>query len=226
MTEGIPNGLVTSANEVGGLCRSDYPMSQLHQMQVTFAPVEDRLLFRVNTKQRQEFRFWMTRRYVSLLWKTILDHLRKEQDERESDNEETEPSAPGEETSPGRQSSETPPPLKDALLAQEHEAQVAKSDFETQYQESSYLPLGEQPLLLAGIGLKKSADGKNMVLCMHPPKGDGIEITLNDQITHSLCRLVADATQKADWGLDLEFSQASRFFPGKGQGEGDGPGLN
>ena len=201
-------------------------MSQLHQMQVTFAPVEDRLLFRVNTKQRQEFRFWMTRRYVSLLWKTILDHLRKEQDERDSSTDDAEASDPGEELAPQRAAAETPPPLKDALLAQEHEAQVAKSDFKTEYQESSYLPLGEQPLLLAGIGLKKSPEGKNSVLCMHPPKGDGIEITLNDQITHSLCRLVADATKKADWGLDLEFSQASRFFPGQGKGDGESPGLN
>lgn len=183
-------------------------MSQLHQMQVTYAPVEDRLLFRVNTKQRQEFRFWMTRRYVALLWKTILSHLR-------DTHGEIAPSAEGSPSLP------TPEPLKDAIIAKEHEEQVAKSDFKTQYQESSYLPLGEQPLLLYGIGIKKPAEG-SAILCMHPPKGEGIEISLNEQITHSLCRLVADATKKADWTLDLEFSQASRYFPG-----GDkGPGLN
>ncbi len=183
-------------------------MSQLHQMQVTYAPVEDRLLFRVNTKQRQEFRFWMTRRYVALLWKTILNHLRDTHGEVAA-KEEGAPAVP------------TPEPLKDAIIAREHEEQVAKSDFKTQYQESSYLPLGEQPLLLFGIGIKKPADAA-AILCMHPPKGEGIEISLNEQITHSLCRLLADATKKAEWGLDLEFSQASRYFPG-----GDaGPGLN
>ena len=52
-------------------------MSQLHQMQITYVPVEDRLLYRVNTKHRQEFRFWMTRRYVKLLWKGLIDILKK-----------------------------------------------------------------------------------------------------------------------------------------------------
>ncbi|MCB1231260.1 MAG: hypothetical protein KDN19_13380 [Verrucomicrobiae bacterium] len=193
-------------------------MSQLHQMQVTYAPVEDRLLFRVNTRQRQEFRFWMTRRYVALLWKTILDHLRTTHEEggaAEGQNDEAE--------IPKSKKKKTPEPLKDAIIAKEHEEQVAKSDFKTQYQESTYLPLGEQPLLLFGIGIKKGGPDQNQsILCMHPPKGEGIEISLNDQITHSLCRLVADATKKADWGLDLEFSQASKYFPGKGEG----PGLN
>ncbi len=183
-------------------------MSQLHQMQITYAPVEDRLLFRVNTKQRQEFRFWMTRRYVALLWKTILAHLRAAQGK-------------GSGTGENPAAVPTPEPLKDVLLAKEHEEQVAKSDFKTEYQESSYLPLGEQPVLLFGIGMKNGPEGTS-ILCMHPPKGDGIEISLNDQITHSLCRLIADATKKAEWKLDLEFSQASQYFPT----QGEGPGLN
>ena len=183
-------------------------MSQLHQMQITYAPVEDRLLFRVNTKQRQEFRFWMTRRYVALLWKTILGHLRA----AKSGGKAATPGSPAVADS-------TPEPLKDVLLAKEHEEQVAKSDFKTEYQESSYLPLGEQPVLLFGIGMKTGPEGAS-ILCMHPPKGEGIEISLNDQITHSLCRLIADATKKAEWKLDLEFSQASQYFPDQG------PGLN
>jgi hypothetical protein len=172
-------------------------------MQVTYAPVEDRLMFRVNTKQRQEFRFWMTRRYIALLWKTILGHLRTRKEKE----------------LPEETAAAAPLPLKDALLAKDHEEQVAKSDFKTQYQESSYLPLGEQPLLLFGIGIKDGPDGQ-FILCMHPQDKEGIEITLNDQITHSLCRLIADATAKAEWSLDLDFSQAKKYLPDQG------PGLN
>jgi len=177
-------------------------MSQLYQMQVTYAPVEDRLLFRVNTKQRQEFRFWLTRRYVALLWKAILDHLRSVKGEQQK-----EPAPAAVE------------PIQDAILAKEHEEQVAQSDFKTQYQESTYLPLGEQPLLLHGIGIKKGPEG-NAILCMQPQKGEGIEISLNGQITHSLCRLVADATKTAEWGLDLDFNQARRYLSDQE------PGLN
>jgi hypothetical protein len=176
-------------------------MSQLYQMQVTYAPVEDRMLFRVNTKERQEFRFWMTRRYVALLWKTVLGYLRAR----------PQPENPV--------VAAAPEPIKDALIAKEHQEQVAKSDFKTQYQESSYLPLGESPLLLFGVGIKDGPQGQTL-LCMHPQNAEGIEISLNDQITHSLCRLIADATKKADWSLDLDFKQASQFLPDQG------PGLN
>ncbi|MCB1076424.1 MAG: hypothetical protein KDM63_04890 [Verrucomicrobiae bacterium] len=174
-------------------------MSQLYQMQVTYAPVEDRMLFRVNTKQRQEFRFWFTRRYVAILWKTILGYLRTR----------STPESPAIATAPE--------PIKDAIIAKEHEEQVAKSDFKTQYQESSYLPLGESPLLLFGVGIKNGPEDQ-AILCMHPQNGEGIEVTLNDQITHSLCRLIADAAKKAEWGLDLDFSQASKYLPDQGQG--------
>jgi len=46
-------------------------MSQMHQIQMSYVSTEDRILFRLNTKSRQEFRFWMTRRYTGILWNTL-----------------------------------------------------------------------------------------------------------------------------------------------------------
>ena len=46
-------------------------MSQMHQIQLSYVSTEDRILFRMNTKSRQEFRFWMTRRYTGILWSTL-----------------------------------------------------------------------------------------------------------------------------------------------------------
>jgi hypothetical protein len=43
------------------------------------------------------------------------------------------------------------------------------------------------------------------MLCMHPEKGQGIEMVLNEQILHSLCQLIIDTTTKADWRLSLAF---------------------
>ena len=169
-------------------------MSQLHQMQITYVPVEDRLLFRVNTKHRQEFRFWMTRRYVKLTWNGLLDLLKK----REAPKEKA-PDAPS----------------QGAVLEQKHKEAVEKSDFKTQYQESSYLPLGEQPTLLFSIGVKNGPEG-NSILCMHPQKGDGLEMALNDQIIHSLCQLLSDATKKADWDLQLDFAKAKKYLGKQG----------
>ena len=63
-------------------------MGQLHQMQIVFVPEQDRLLFRLNTtgRQQQEFRFWLTRRYVRILWKALLNML-KAQDPNEPEQQ-------------------------------------------------------------------------------------------------------------------------------------------
>lgn len=183
-------------------------MSQIHQMQLSYVATEDRMLFRVNTRERQEFRFWMTRRYVSLLWQSLTQLLAR--------------------NAASTAAAETPKPSPDPLAEaakQEllHREAVKKADFKTQYQESNYLPLGEAPVLLYSVGLKPGPAADQPLLCLHPEQGQGIEIVLNGQILHSLCQLVLDTVAKADWGLNLA------FVPGTGPAaeEGGTPkGLN
>ena len=164
----------------------------MHQMQLSYVSTEDRLLFHLNTKARQEFRFWMTRRYVMILWHSLNQLLAKE-----------EPAA-------AAAVPEVPvPALVDPLVEAakkefKHQEFVAQADFKTQYQESTYLPLGEAPALLFSVGIKPAPDGTAM-LCMHPEKGQGIEMVLNEQILHSLCQLIIDTTTKADCRLNLAF---------------------
>jgi hypothetical protein len=164
-------------------------MSQMHQMQMSYMPVEDRILFRINTKARQEFRFWMTRRFTSLLWESFARILS--------------------ESHPPSQGEEAPTTVKDPIAESakqeiKHQEIVSDSDFETQYDESTYLPLGEEPVLLFSVGVKPDARGQAL-FCLHPENGEGIEIALNEQILHSLCKLVADTVAKAGWGLELRF---------------------
>ena len=164
-------------------------------MQLSFVPTQDRLVFRLNTKSRQEFRFWMTRRYVKLLWKAIMDMLQAKKRPEVRDES-----------------------VRQMVIEAEHKEVVEKSDFKTEYQESTYLPLGEEPSLLFRVAMRVPDPGKegHPVLCLHPEKGEGIEIALNEQILHSLCKLLAETTQKAEWGLDLDFAQAQKYFPGQG----------
>ena len=180
-------------------------MSQMHQMQVSYVATQDRLLFRINTKERQEFRFWMTRRYTGILWHTLAQILSQRPD----------PAAP------------PAPPLADPLVEAakqeiKHQEVVSQADFKTQYQESSYLPLGEAPALLFSVGIKPGPEGQAL-LCLHPEKGQGIEMVLNEQIVHSLCKLIHDTTSKADWKLPLAFVPGTGFPPGA---EGPPKGLN
>lgn len=164
----------------------------MHQMQLSYVSTEDRLLFRLNTKARQEFRFWMTRRYVMILWHSLNQLLAKE-----------EPAAAA--AVPEVPAPALVDPLVEAAKKEfKHQEFVAQADFKTQYQESTYLPLGEAPALLFSVGIKPAPDGTAM-LCMHPEKGQGIEMVLNEQILHSLCQLIIDTTTKADWRLNLAF---------------------
>lgn len=166
-------------------------------MQLSYVSEEDRILLRMNTRARQEFRFWITRRYVQLLWTTISKVVEmREEEETEVQDE-----------------------LKKATQIQEkHEKTVESSDFKTQYQESTYLPLGEEPALLFSAGIKTDPLGRAL-LCMHPKDGQGIELALNDQIVHSFCKLLADTTLKAEWSLDLTWSKIGpQFEPEDDQG--------
>lgn len=181
-------------------------MGQMHQMQLTYVATEDRMLFRVNTKARQEFRFWMTRRYTAILWHTLTQILANR------------PIAPDAPNAP------VVPPVADPLVEAtkqelKHQEVVSQADFKTQYQESTYLPLGEAPILLFSVGVKPAPDGQPL-LCLHPEKGQGIEIVLNEQITHSFCQLILDTTAKAEWGLVLA------FVPGTGPAPEGPKGLN
>lgn len=175
----------------------------MHQMQLTYVATEDRMLFRVNTKARQEFRFWMTRRYVAILWHTLTQMLANR--------------APGSATAPAAPSSD---PLVEAAKQEiKHQEVVSQADFKTQYQESTYLPLGEAPALLFSVGVKPGPQGEAL-LCLHPGQGQGIEMVLNEQILHSLCQLILDTTAKAEWGLHLA------FVPGTGPAPEGPRGLN
>ena len=178
-------------------------MGQMHQMQLTYVATEDRMLFRVNTKARQEFRFWMTRRYTAILWHTLTQLLANR--------------APA-------TAVQAAPPLVDPLVEAakqeiKHQQVVSQADFKTQYQESSYLPLGEAPILLFSVGIKPAPDAQPL-LCLHPEQGQGIEIVLNEQIIHSLCQLILDTSDKAGWGLNLA------FVPGTGPAPEGPKGLN
>ena len=50
-------------------------MAQLHQVQLSYDPTEDRAVLRIRTHDNSEFTFWLTRRYVKLLWPVLMQML-------------------------------------------------------------------------------------------------------------------------------------------------------
>ncbi len=52
----------------------------LSQIQMLYNAEEDRILFRVNSTDQLEFRFWITRRFSGLLLKVLKQHREKDPD--------------------------------------------------------------------------------------------------------------------------------------------------
>ncbi|MFK5920772.1 MAG: hypothetical protein QM496_01225 [Verrucomicrobiota bacterium] len=168
-------------------------MGQIRQLQLSYNPNQDRLLFRLSTasgRHLEEYRFSLTRRYVRLLWKALLEILKN--------------NLPDED----RQKSE---PTQAASMALKHQEVVAQADFKTPFKESHTYPLGEKPILVGKLSLKKGPQG-GQLLSMHALKGAGLDFHLNDQLLHSFCQLLTQATQRAEWNLDLDFAQAESLI--------------
>ena len=49
--------------------------TRLHQMTVKYLPTEDRMLLRIATSEKTEYRLWLTRRFIGILWPALGGQL-------------------------------------------------------------------------------------------------------------------------------------------------------
>ena len=161
-------------------------MSSLNQVQLRFIPVEDRLLLQIRTAEA-EYRLWMTRRYVRLLWPVLLDLL----------------------ASNAQVQSQADPHNRSQVLSFQHEQALRQADFTTRYRENeASMPLGAAPVLLSRIQVRRR-DGESRVLSLRPAEGPGVELNINDAFLHSFCKLLADTAANAGWDLELGLGLAA-----------------
>lgn len=162
-------------------------MSRINQIQIRYAPIEDRIVLRLNTEDSSEFRFWITRRYAKILSASLIKLLNSTEDIQEHKEEE----------------------VQKAVMSFQHEEALTKADFAKTFQaQPKNLPLGNTPVLLSKLTVKQSADG-NPMLCMYPEQGQGIDLALQQQLLHSVSKLFADALQASEWGVDFSFPQTN-----------------
>lgn len=154
-------------------------MAKLKQIQIRFAPVEDRLLLRVNSTDNQEFRFWLTRRYVKLLLPVVYKLLAlDDRVQQQSENQ-----------------------ARQTVMEFQHDSAVSNTDFVTEYDESpNSMPLGASPVLLAKLQVRTG--DKEHVLSMQPERGQGVELSFNPQLLHGFLKLIMDALAQTEWNID------------------------
>ena len=155
---------------------------RLHQLKLDFIPEHDRLLLRVSTDNKLEMRLWLTRRALRLLWPRLMQVVRSAPEVAVQSN----------------------PQARDALVGMQRERALRQANFAQPFEEAPReLPLGPEPILVTRIQTNKDPSG-NLVLGLLPQQGQGIHLTLDNNLLHSLCKLLQNAVAKSDWDIALE----------------------
>lgn len=153
---------------------------QIKQIQASYHPIEDRILFRLHTQQRQCLQAWITRRFLNLLI----------------------PALQGQHPQTGEAIVGNTHPAEHAL--RQEKAQL-EGDFEQHYEapdEMEY-PLGETPILLSKMTFR-NLNSAEAQLVLEPEEGAGIQLNYNPELTGVLLKILAKALNKADWRLALD----------------------
>ena len=156
----------------------------IHQLQLAFDAAEDRVLFRVSTTAQEEFRVFLTRRFVKMLWPHLLRMLENKVAVKA-------------------------PEARREVLAFEHEKAVRETDFSRPFAAPGAdaphrFPLGEVPFVAVQGQVRVEGAGAYK-LVLNPGAGQGLEIGLDDRLMHSFCKLLETAARNAEWDLS--------FFP-------------
>lgn len=166
--------------------------SALHQITMSHSAEEDRLLLRISTLDKAEFRFWLTRRFVNVLWPALIAIIEKEN-----------PAA----------KKNLMPAAKKAVVAMEHQEAVAATDFTRGHDEGNKDltpgPGGNRgPLLVIGGSVHSAKSGATELILKTENKAE-IKVSLNKELLHALCKLLIEVTMKAGWDLGLSVGDAA-----------------
>lgn len=160
----------------------------IHQIQFAYQEQQDRVLMRVSTMEGEEFRFWLTRRFVKQLWGMLVRMLESDQAVRQQSDEGT----------------------RRTVLEIQHEGFARQGDFSREFEDAPrQLPLGEAPVMLASAKGAKGGDGIQ-VISLLPSHGPGIDLTLDTKLLHIFSKLLQDAVARADWDIKLALYEGAQ----------------
>lgn len=156
--------------------------SQLHQIQLGYDLLQDRLILTLSTQDFNEYRFWITRQAVRGLWNILIQLLKAD--------EKTRPQQIQEGTKIGE-------------LIEKEKAQ--RQPIAGKYATSmTKRPLGDEPLLLYKVIAQPHEDG-GFRLHLEDTQGRSIEFGGNSSIILGLCQLIKKTVQQGtDWNLELK----------------------
>ena len=146
-------------------------MNKLHQLNISYSNREDRLLLRASTKDGDEYRLWLTRRFTRLLY----DVLAKEMDKKGG----VTAICSNEQTTKLFKNGAFEKPFKD---------------------DNVNLPLGESGIVAFSIKTGTDAEG-TLTLELHAEDGRGINLSLNNSLLYLFYSLLTQGINQANWQL-------------------------
>jgi hypothetical protein len=168
----------------------------IHQIQVKYDPLADRLLLQIRTRDELLFLIWLTRRMVIRLW----PHFRG--------------MVSGLAVTRSAPSAMAVPEARDMLADAARERALRSADFKTEFDTSgAKQPLGPEPVLPAAIDLRP-AKGQAVVLVIRDADGRSLELAFGEDLAHGLSRLVESALVASEWGL-VAAAVETQAEPGK-----------
>ena len=159
----------------------------IHQINVSYAAEQDRLLIRINSQSGEELRVWLTRR-LSLQLFPILQ--RSSQEQVQAQLVQPDPAA-----APGEQ-------RQQLVHNFQKEAEIYQGDYQTPFREQpTALPLGEDPLLVTQLKLTPLAQGKLALTLLETLQGRqrDIEVVMDVKLTQGLAHLLRQAIEASQW---------------------------
>jgi hypothetical protein len=169
----------------------------LHQIQVTYQPEDDRILLRVSCRADdgalEEIRAWLTRRVVKSLWTGLLRSL-------DSWVKLTKPQAAHASTE---------------ILSMEYQASVseikASGNFDKPFEsEVDRYPFGDTPLLVTGVQFHLDA-AEAIRASFSRSEQEGFEVHFSQKAMHGFSKLLQEAAENADWELELKMPSFAQY---------------
>lgn len=158
----------------------------IHQLSVHHDERQDRLMLRLNTQDRQEFRFWLTRRMTQRFLAAVEQSAAR-----------LEAAQPG--------VAATDSTSQQILTELKRDAFLQKADFATPFDtQASLRPLGEQPMLITDAHITMKARGALEISFedkSDPQQVKSCQLHLQVNLVHGMVHLVQQAADKAQWGL-------------------------
>lgn len=142
---------------------------------------QDRVLFRFNTHEDQEFSFWLTRYVLKGLLQgaqqlsvQALTHVH-------------------------------PPQVAQAVQSFQQASVTQQLNFQETFQAAKEKPMGETPLLVTGLMLNQTGDVVTLKLDLE--SGKSVQVQMNPSVLHVMLALLDKLQGLAEWGVGLSAAE-------------------